>query len=205
MVCARRRDYADLFGPPPPPSPEAGHPQQASEQTPEASGSSTGGTSTAHSSAAAADDGIHTSGSSDSHHDNEASDLPGSQDQGLHRQEDPDLDGDEGEDLGEDEDLDAQQGFYKSRFFKLVPLGGGEATMEIDGVKMHITMTKTPSQDAKVRGHLVGHIVLQIVGHLVGQIVGNWAMRSNGFLTCCTSSCASSAQYNRLYRRNNMS
>lgn len=49
----------------------------------------------------------------------------------------------------------ATQGFFRhgpqgtARFFKLVPLEGGEATLEIDGVKMHVTSHHTPTEGAK--------------------------------------------------------
>lgn len=68
-----------------------------------------------------------------------------------------------GGDGGEDEaaagqgdgGADARDGLFRggpqgtARFFKLVPLAAGEATLEIDGVKMHITATKLPTQDAR--------------------------------------------------------
>ena len=52
--------------------------------------------------------------------------------------------------------MDAQKGFFKDHFYKLVTVGKGETTIEIDGVRMHKTKNKTPLQDAKDRARLLG-------------------------------------------------
>jgi len=52
--------------------------------------------------------------------------------------------------------MDAQKGFFNGHFYKLVTVGKGETTIEIDGVRMHQTKNKTPLQDAKDKARLLG-------------------------------------------------
>lgn len=60
---------------------------------------------------------------------------------------------DDGEADEDEESGDEEEGESRSRFthrhFQLVPCEGGETTIQIDGVKMHITASKLPSEDAR--------------------------------------------------------
>ncbi|GLC37870.1 hypothetical protein PLESTB_001484900 [Pleodorina starrii] len=63
--------------------------------------------------------------------------------------------------LGEDEEEDTEEGrravdgFFDGKAYRLVAVEGGENTILINGVKMHISMGKLPFQDAEDKARLV--------------------------------------------------
>ncbi|KAG2453541.1 hypothetical protein HYH02_001760 [Chlamydomonas schloesseri] len=77
---------------------------------------------------------------------------------------------------GEEEDVEeegealgprsAEDGFFDGKSYRLVPTESGENTILINGVKMHISMSKRPSQDAEDKCRLIkvrkGSTVLDI-------------------------------------------
>ncbi|GLI58545.1 hypothetical protein VaNZ11_000289 [Volvox africanus] len=52
-------------------------------------------------------------------------------------------------------DRRAEDGFFDGKAYRLVPVEGGEHTILINGVKMHISMGKLPSQDAEDKARIV--------------------------------------------------
>ncbi|PNH12811.1 hypothetical protein TSOC_000238 [Tetrabaena socialis] len=77
---------------------------------------------------------------------------------------------DEGEEAAtvaaEEEGVSAVDGFFDGKAYRLVPTEGGENTILINGVKMHISQGKLPSQDAEDKARLAkvrkGSVVLDV-------------------------------------------
>ncbi|KAG2439268.1 hypothetical protein HXX76_004629 [Chlamydomonas incerta] len=70
------------------------------------------------------------------------------------------MDEEGGEEAGEEEDdaagpRSAEDGFFDGKSYRLVPTESGENTILINGVKMHISMSKRPSQDAEDKCRLI--------------------------------------------------